>query len=90
MQTLFSSNIAEEKERLIQALSKIPPSTTEQLINARTHIAFKRNTSGDVRSEPAAGDDMTFTVSKRSSFFLGGPKIRKLFDDCDLPSLSLF
>jgi len=58
MQTLFAESIREEKSRLLDALGQIPQNPSQQLQNARTHIAFKRVA---IESPTESPKETTFT-----------------------------
>ncbi|MDB5037236.1 MAG: hypothetical protein JWQ35_764 [Bacteriovoracaceae bacterium] len=78
MKALFSNTILEEKERLIDALAKIPTASSDPLVNARTHIAFKRPPASSDGASSQNQDELTFTVS-RKGLFLRSPKSRRMF-----------
>jgi serine/threonine protein kinase len=63
MKSLFAESIQEERVRLQEALSRIPKTPTQQLQNARTHIAFKRDDSKPTEAPPG---EMTQTFQRRS------------------------
>jgi serine/threonine protein kinase len=72
MKSLFSSTISEERERLIEHLKQIPPviSPSDQIMNARTNISFKRMPPIEdekLPSEPKKKEEFTSTASKRLS-----------------------
>jgi serine/threonine protein kinase len=72
MKTLFASTILEERERLMSALARVPVvvSPNEQILNARTHIAFKRQPTESALSGQTAGEQQeehTFSASHRLS-----------------------
>jgi len=68
MKTLFSESIKEDKQRLQEALSKIPKDSNQQIQNARTHIAFKRDENPGLAETSVVRKDSesTQTFEKRS------------------------
>ncbi|MBN8554715.1 MAG: serine/threonine protein kinase [Deltaproteobacteria bacterium] len=91
MQTLFASEIVEEKQKLLRALADVPATPTQQIQNARTHISFKATPMSEMETFQRSKVEKTATANPRAiTHFFAKKPVRIAAAVCALLMIGFF